>query len=242
MRKLSAHLAESLRYRLRWSKRVFLCHYRNRFPRHAPRGNADLIRLHQEQKEAYQALPRSASEREETSQQKALGARLDLLTQNYRSCLEIGCESGWFLGHLRARHRITEGFGIELRRLELRASQRPDLHFANASAEALPFKSHRFDLIVAHHVLEHIEAMDALKRELRRVAKDKAHVLIALPLGYDEDPCHRWHFMTPYGWKRFLKKRLDLAFLRGGIFRTNITEFVGLFRVNGSDPLRGSQE
>ncbi len=233
MRKLSAYLAESLRYRMRWCRRAFLCQYRNRFPRHEPRTPAELIRLHQEQKTAYQAYMQSvpASEEREASQQASLQVRMDLLPGNYRACLEIGCESGWFLEHLLQRKRIAEGFGMEIRRQELRPSRRSDLHFTNASAEALPFKSHRFDLIVALHVLEHIVAIGRLKTELRRVSAERTHILIALPLGYDDDPCHRWHFMTPNGWKRFLKMRLNLEFIQGGIYHTHITEFVGLFRL-----------
>jgi SAM-dependent methyltransferase len=229
---------DSLAYHVRWARRAWLCHWRNRFPRDPVLAEKAVLDLHRRQKEDFQVLLREecgAVARLEANR-RAVEARLALLEGPYADVLEIGCENGWFGRRLIEGGKARRVTGVDLRDEEMRGHARPGAPLLAASAERLPFKDgrgRRFDLVAAFHVLEHIRDPESLRRELARLAAPSAQVILAVPLGYDEDPCHRWHYMTPAGWKGFLKSRFGLDFLRGGVHLAPDAEFLGLFRFPG---------
>jgi SAM-dependent methyltransferase len=79
---------------------------------------------------------------------------------------------------------------------------RLDLEFASvgisgclvrADAARLPFADHAFDLVVSSHSLEHFVALDAVLREIGRVAKPGAGLYVAVPdAGTFTDRIYRW--------------------------------------------------
>ena len=215
-----------------------MCGYRNRFPLIPSPGIDYLIQIHQNQKREYQEaeIKSTADVSNHELNEKAPETRIRFLQSKYGVCLEIGCESGWFIDAMLSAGKILKGYGIDIRRNEFKIPSSANKYLLNASADALPFKKMKFDLIVAFHVIEHITQMEVMRKELARVANGETHVLVALPLGYDDDPCHRWHFMTSGGWERFLNKKLGLDLVTGGVFKTNITEYIGLFSLNGKLP------
>ena len=93
--------------------------------------------------------------------------------------LDIGCGTGANMKTF-GRHGMTAGIDTSIEALHF--CQKRGLQTVAVSAvERLPFDDASFDVITALDVLEHTDDdLDAL-REIRRVARDKALLLIAVP-------------------------------------------------------------
>ena len=64
-----------------------------------------------------------------------------------------------------------------------------------AAGEALPFAAGVFDLVICHHVLEHISGLNGVLDEIRRVLKDSGRMYVSVPNGYGLcDGIYRWVF------------------------------------------------
>jgi len=64
-----------------------------------------------------------------------------------------------------------------------------------AQGERLPFRDGTFDLVICHHVLEHISALNGVLDEIRRVLKDTGRMYVSVPNGYGLcDGIYRWVF------------------------------------------------
>jgi SAM-dependent methyltransferase len=65
----------------------------------------------------------------------------------------------------------------------------------NGAAERMPFADASFDLVICHHVLEHIPDVEGTLREIRRVLKPGGRFYAASPNGYGVcDGVYRWVF------------------------------------------------
>lgn len=220
-------IVRAITYRLRWVVRFFLCRLSNL---HGNR-NLDRAKIHREQRENWRSIVSRMQDQgteavhtEHWKQTTSLA--ISFIRNTPATCLEIGCESGWFGARLKEHYPRMRYVGVDL----LPPASLHD-RMVLADAQQLPFAVKKFDLIVARHVVEHIPNPGKLREELLRIALPDASILLALPLGYDTDPCHCWHFMTPKGWKGFLRQNLGLEMVEGGRFGTVEKEFVGLFRM-----------
>jgi ubiquinone/menaquinone biosynthesis C-methylase UbiE len=64
-----------------------------------------------------------------------------------------------------------------------------------AAGQALPFAAGTFDLVICHHVLEHIAGLDGVLQEVRRVLKSTGRMYVSVPNGYGLcDGIYRWVF------------------------------------------------
>jgi len=61
------------------------------------------------------------------------------------------------------------------------AGQFPESTFVNADAQKLPFKDGSFDVVVSCETIEHVPDMALMARELARVARDGALLLLTSP-------------------------------------------------------------
>src|SRR5437870_2305691 len=57
-------------------------------------------------------------------------------------------------------------------------------HRVFGRSDRLPFDDGSFDLIVCHHVLEHLAPLDAVLSEIARVLKPDGRLFVAVPNGY----------------------------------------------------------
>ncbi len=57
------------------------------------------------------------------------------------------------------------------------------------SLDAMPFDDARFDTILCNAVLEHVEPVDAVMKELARVLKPGGHAVLAVPFLQPYHPC-----------------------------------------------------
>jgi ubiquinone/menaquinone biosynthesis C-methylase UbiE len=94
--------------------------------------------------------------------------------------LEVGCGAGHVLERFGSLDRIGLDLSEEmLRRCRLRVD--PGVPLARGSAEQLPFAAASFDIVVCTEVLEHTRDPERVVRELMRVARPRARVVVSIP-------------------------------------------------------------
>jgi ubiquinone/menaquinone biosynthesis C-methylase UbiE len=93
--------------------------------------------------------------------------------------LEVGCGEGVIAD--RMQRRWGEVVALDLPDAGLRADWRryPEPRFLHASAHELPFGDHRFDVVVAAEVLEHLPDPELGLREMARVGR--RHLVLSVP-------------------------------------------------------------
>ena len=93
--------------------------------------------------------------------------------------LEVGCGEGVIAD--RTQRRWGEVVALDLPDAGLRADWRryPGPRFLHASAHELPFGDHRFDVVVAAEVLEHLPDPVRGLREMARVGR--RHLVLSVP-------------------------------------------------------------
>ncbi len=94
--------------------------------------------------------------------------------------LDIGCGVGHCLSFLNQFSKNLIGLEVDLPLL-LYAQQILKTDYVLADGAKLPFKDDSFDKIISFVVLEHIQDDQAAVREMRRVGKNRATVLIIVP-------------------------------------------------------------
>ncbi|MBL8116581.1 MAG: class I SAM-dependent methyltransferase [Anaerolineae bacterium] len=110
------------------------------------------------------------------------------------SILIDGVGVGTYASQIRKRYTSdVEAFDIEFERAQEARLETP--HTVVAAAEALPYPANRFDTILSHEVLEHVEDDRKAVQEMVRVLKPGGRVVIFAP--------NRWYPFETHGhyWK-----------------------------------------
>jgi SAM-dependent methyltransferase len=92
--------------------------------------------------------------------------------------LDAGCGSGRTLDELA---RYGSAHGVELNPLGLEAARRRGHEVEQAPVEAIPHGDASFDLLTCLDVIEHTDDDVAALRELRRVARPGARLVVSVP-------------------------------------------------------------
>lgn len=90
-----------------------------------------------------------------------------------------GCGIGMYLYHLGKVADNIFGLDIELPRLQAAKSRNTNL--INGAGEALPLPAGRFDLVLSHEVLEHVQDDRASIKEIIRVLKPGGRLVLFCP-------------------------------------------------------------
>lgn len=110
-----------------------------------------------------------------------------------------GCGLGMYLRHLRHFTEDIVGLDIEFERLQEAKTKAPWV--VNGVGEALPFASNRFDLILSHEVLEHVQDDQAAINEIVRTLIPGGRLVLFCPnRGYPfETHGHYWQGEYHFG-------------------------------------------
>lgn len=140
--------------------------------------------------------------------------------------LDIGCHGGIFTYQIFQKFKKSEIYGIDISKNAILYAKRKykNIKFIIARAEKLPFENNKFDLITCFEVLEHVENPEEVIKEIKRVSRKEANLLIIVPT---ENLLFRiiWFFWTTLGpgrvWththiQKFTNKNLDLLLQRTG--------------------------
>ena len=103
----------------------------------------------------------------------------------YETLLDIGCGSGIFLKEL--RNRCNKLHAIDVHRKmhfvhEMIKKEDIDANLTEASVLDLPYDSETFDCVISVSVLEHIKELERALKEIHRVAKKDAVIVLAFPV------------------------------------------------------------
>jgi SAM-dependent methyltransferase len=90
-----------------------------------------------------------------------------------------GCGLGMYLHHLSSDFSPAVGLDIEFERLQEAQTLEPNV--VNGVGEHLPFATDRFDLILSHEVLEHVQDDQTAITEAVRVLKPGGRLVIFCP-------------------------------------------------------------
>lgn len=104
--------------------------------------------------------------------------------------LDFGCQHGDLVHHLRDRGVDAWGFDVGEAADEDPIRRRPVEDYR------LPWPDDHFDVVVSHHVWEHVTIPEVAARELHRVMKPGAVGVHAFPARYR---LFEAHFRTPFG-------------------------------------------
>lgn len=113
-----------------------------------------------------------------------IGALRPFIRTGALSVLDIGCGGGEFGDLLSFELPDSRIVAIDAELKAMRAaSEVPSLRglTVQGNGSTLPFKDAAFDLVTVLEVIEHLEDPDAFLREVRRVMKDDALLLITTP-------------------------------------------------------------
>jgi len=91
--------------------------------------------------------------------------------------LEIGCNQGRFVKHL--RNYSNSVIGCDVNKDALSSTTVKDLHFM--SAEQLKFKDNSFDKVVSSHTIEHIPNVKKAINEMERILKPQGKCVLVYP-------------------------------------------------------------
>ena len=105
-----------------------------------------------------------------------------------RKILEVGCGQG-FNTFLRSKTKNNKVIGIDSSEVEIKvAKQRyPKVDFRVMSAEKLNFKNDSFDEVYAIEVLEHVDKIKKVLKEISRVLKPGGKLIASIPYYKSEE-------------------------------------------------------
>jgi SAM-dependent methyltransferase len=93
---------------------------------------------------------------------------------------DCGCGIGTYAYNLLSKARYV-GLDVNLSSIKLAHKNHPEGMFIIGDAGKLPFKSNAFDGIICSEVLEHIVDDEAVLRELARVTRPNAKLIVTVP-------------------------------------------------------------
>jgi SAM-dependent methyltransferase len=93
--------------------------------------------------------------------------------------LDVGCGLGTYVERFRRFSDRVYGVDLEASRVAEAARRVPNL--AAARAEELPFSQDRFDVVLLHEVIEHVEDDRGVVQEAYRVTKPEGRIVIFAP-------------------------------------------------------------
>lgn len=134
--------------------------------------------------------------------------------------LDIGCGRGLFLDIMQKDDWSVKGYEFDEKSASYaRENYGIDVHFGNLYNR---FEDETFDVVNINHVLEHLEAPDAVLSECHRILKKGGLLVVAVPninslqakFGKSnwfqlDLPCHLYHFSTR-GLTALIKKKMFL--------------------------------
>jgi SAM-dependent methyltransferase len=100
-----------------------------------------------------------------------------------RKVLDAGCGTGYGAAELASVATGVVGFDVADDAINYARSHftLPGLSFTASSAEAMPFRAHTFDLVVAFEVIEHLTGQRTFLQECARVLKRNGQLIVSSP-------------------------------------------------------------
>jgi 2-polyprenyl-3-methyl-5-hydroxy-6-metoxy-1,4-benzoquinol methylase len=141
------------------------------------------------------------------------------------SGLNVGCGEGQMISSLFGsgiRHKMT-AIDIDPVRISFAHQHNPVCDYVRADIFHLPFKFREFDYVIATEILEHLSHPSASLREISRVAKVNATIILSVP----HEPFFQWgNIVRGKHWNRWGRTPSHVQFWSRGEFRKIVRSFV----------------
>lgn len=113
---------------------------------------------------------------------------MDLITKKLiesfhpKKALDVGCGGGELSNMFQEYGVETYGIEIDKQSLSHANNRVQDALLCQADAEIIPFKDDVFDLVIAHHSIEHLKNPGYFIRECKRILRPDGVVCIVVPV------------------------------------------------------------
>lgn len=109
--------------------------------------------------------------------------------------LDVGCGDGVALYLLNKRLPNLELYGIEPeeKAINILKTKVPKAEVKQGLAYPLPYEDNYFDIVISSDVIEHVEDAEEMLREMKRVAKPEATVIVGTPIKFTDKPLDHNH-------------------------------------------------
>lgn len=124
----------------------------------------------------YDGIASSYDRRYQAHDYSGIEATLRQLSIGARDVLEVGCGTGHWIDRLREDGRHVVGLDPSAEMVRRAVNKGSGLRFALGTAEALPFRSRSFDLIIVVNALHHFADPRRFLSEAKRVVREGGRV------------------------------------------------------------------
>jgi 2-polyprenyl-3-methyl-5-hydroxy-6-metoxy-1,4-benzoquinol methylase len=141
------------------------------------------------------------------------------------SGLNVGCGEGQMIARLSQSGLINQMTAIDIdpTRIAFAHHRYPICEYSRADIFCLPFKSRSFDYVIATEILEHLSNPLAALREISRVSKVNAPIILSVP----HEPFFQWgNIVRGKHLKRWGRTPSHVQFWSRGEFRSVIRGFI----------------
>lgn len=146
----------------------------------------------------YQNLNTIGSNRPTDLNKSCIQFILNQLEEEYESIIDVGCGRGFFVKKLIEKFPDKKIMGADL----LPTLNIEGLQYYQTNIESIPLEDKSVDVVVCSHVLEHVQHLDKVINELKRIGKKKIIVTV---------PKQRYYYYTLDLHVRFFNHKFELA-------------------------------
>lgn len=103
----------------------------------------------------------------------------------FKSCLDVGCASGYMTSKIANLFPSAKYYGVDIydKAIEYAKKTYPKIEFKVGSADSLPFKDNTFDLILFYETIEHVENPKDCLMEIKRALKKDGTAVLTMDSG-----------------------------------------------------------
>lgn len=117
------------------------------------------------------------------------------ISGNGYKLLDVGCGDGGGVAAFYDAGFICKGFDIELRRVQLanylKGNRNFEMLVGDIYQENFPYSKEKFDLIVLHDVIEHLENKKQILIKLKNCLNESGNILVTFPPYYSAYGAHQ---------------------------------------------------
>lgn len=139
--------------------------------------------------------------------------------------LDVGCAEGYMLNYLYQQGAVSglTAVDIEEDKLAYAKEHYPFFDYVKGDVHQLDFQDGTFDYVIATEILEHLPDPGLALKELNRVSRENAYVIISVP----NEPFFHWgNLLRGKYWARGGRTPSHLHFWNRSEFETFIRDYI----------------
>jgi ubiquinone/menaquinone biosynthesis C-methylase UbiE len=130
-----------------------------------------------------------------------------------KKILDLGCGTGDLINYLLKKNKTALFWGVDVSKENIQRAERKkrskNQKFMVGDAEHLPFENNFFDEVYCYEVLEHVENLQKVLSEVKRILKKRGKFILTVPLKESEKILIKYNKDYPkqVGHKRFFSRK-----------------------------------